>query len=640
MRNVLTFIKNGVGIDALRPYAVTSDGHSQDVSVDLVIRKAFTGFTFKAMLRNTGKKSVKIRSVRWIRDPSPLWPPPTLVFANRLEPFYYSSEGYRGEIFPLGTMVGEQLFHPLTNQDVTVGLHEDWVVPGVFIGSAKESLGILLMAAEHKKTSAKFRFRGGNGVDRWNLEIEQYPQGQDGFVLLPGQTAGMDTLFVDIVKTNDPQLSTGSYYKLLRKTGHFKRMDTNPLHDQRIWQTWNYGTYFAIDEGFVQKQIPLIKKFFPSVKFIQIDSGYERIYPTGQLAQGDLLYKNVPPHNTKKFPHGMKWLADRIREQGLRPSIWLALWVSESSKLVKEHPEWILFDDAGRQMKVMSKCGVFNDIPRNLVILDPTVPAYRAYIEKLAKTVFQDWGYEGVKLDFSSFPFNIRTARYRHPEFTAAECRDWCVHTFRKYLPEDGFFGWCSAVGAGTPFYGPADYFRYAEDIGDGNWDLAKRIAFWTTNTNMLLSERTAIPHIDSIGWAKDFSETQWLTYLSLCAVTGNEFEVSGDLTKLDDEKLRILNTALELSDTRATFRILDIPRGVLGLPPSLWVSMMKGRLRAALLVNWSDSSSKIDTKPLDREFPDWNKLTPVWDLGGKMGKGFVKLPPFASLFLTIRRTA
>ncbi|MFH1708072.1 MAG: hypothetical protein ABIF71_09150 [Planctomycetota bacterium] len=142
------------------------------------------------------------------------------------------------------------------------------------------------------------------------------------------------------------------------------------------------------------------------------------------------------------------------------------------------------------------------------------------------------------------------------------------------------------------------------------------------------------IPHIDSIGWPKDFSRTQWLTFLALCAVTGNEMEVSGDLTKLDDAKLRILNTALELSDTRSTFRTLDYPRGRLGLPPSLWVNFKRGKPAGAAVINWADTPARIETALLDQEFPGWRKLKPVWDLGARVGKGAVHLPAFASVFV------
>ncbi len=633
--NSINICRFGIGLEGLAPYAVISGKPEPKLSVKAVVKKAYSGITAKAVIKNNSGRTVRLKSILWTRELKPLWPPQVLIFPDELKPFYYSSENYRGEVFGTGTMVGSSFFHPLTNQDVTVGLHEDWVFPGVFIGSGIKEIGMLVAAAEHTRFMCKFRFRGGEGKGRWNFELEQYPQGLEYLEIAPGESIVSDSIFVDILKSDDPQLSTISYYKLLRKNGYFKRMEKNPLHEQRIWGSWNFGYYHNINEHEILKQIPAIKSCFPSVKFLQIDDGYAEIYKSGQWREADLLYGTGTHYDTKKFPHGMKYVADAIRAGGLRPAIWLSLWASGTSLMMKEHPEWALRDEAGRIMKIKSKAGVLFGIPREIIILDPSVPSYRAYVDKVARTVFKEWGFEGLKLDFSSFPFNIRRARFKYPGRTAAEYRDWCVNTFRKYLPKDGFFGWCSAVGAGTPFYGEADYYRYAEDISDGSWYLAKRIALWTANTNMLNTERTVIPNIDSIGFAKDFTRTQWLTFLSLCAVTGNTVEVSGDLTKLDALQLKILNTALELSDTRASFRTLDYPKGRIELPPSLWLSSKNGSSRGAFVVNWSDKAKKIDTRLLDREFPGWKKLEPVWAPGGKILSGCVKLPAYGSVFVS-----
>ena len=45
----------------------------------------------------------------------------------------------------------------------------------------------------------------------------------------------------------------------------------------------------------------------------------------------------------KDFPHGMKWLADRIRSLGLKPGIWLAPYtISEPTDVFRSHPDWLL----------------------------------------------------------------------------------------------------------------------------------------------------------------------------------------------------------------------------------------------------------------------------------------------------------
>lgn len=44
---------------------------------------------------------------------------------------------------------------------------------------------------------------------------------------------------------------------------------------------------------------------------------------------------------SKAFPEGMKAVADLIKENGMRPGLWIAPFVAEKkSKLYKEHPEW------------------------------------------------------------------------------------------------------------------------------------------------------------------------------------------------------------------------------------------------------------------------------------------------------------
>ena len=57
---------------------------------------------------------------------------------------------------------------------------------------------------------------------------------------------------------------------------------------------------------------------------IQIDEGYQRFH-------GDW-------EGNERFPHGMKWLAERIKSLGLKPGLWLAPYVvSEPTDVVQKH---------------------------------------------------------------------------------------------------------------------------------------------------------------------------------------------------------------------------------------------------------------------------------------------------------------
>lgn len=643
MRNKqFVFTRYGIGWMGLVPRLVFAENVKEMPAcrVSLIVKRAFTGVTAKAVVRNTGKHPVRIKAIRWVSDISGGSPKQVLKFPHEHNPFYFSTENFRGESFGTSTTLGNTFFEPLSNQDVTIGSSEDWVFPGVFIGSSTKPLGIFCAAASQERFSVRFRFHGGSERGTWNFEIEQYPQGLEWLKLPPGKSISSDLIFFDIVKTNDPQFATDSYYKLLRSFKVFNRLKNNPLFNQRIWCSWNFGYLDKISEYDILRQIPVICAKFPMVKFVQIDNGYERVYPSGQRAQIDLLYGKDVPYNKKTFPNGLEYIVKKIKDAGLRPAIWAGLWASGTSPMIKDNPDWILLDDTGRQMKIQSHFGAVRKGPHELAVLDISVPAVKRYLERLARVLFKEWGFEGIKLDFSSFNYNIRRARFRYGNETAAVHLKWIVKTFRKYLPKDGFFGWCSAVGTGTPFYGNADYFRYAEDIGDGSWSMVKRIALWTVNMNMLLRQRPVIPNIDSIGFTEKFStekfsREEWLSFLSLCAVTGNTVEIAGDLTRLDNDKIWFMNRCLELSDNRSTLKCIDIPKDRIESPPSLWVSERDKNTRLIAIINWMDKAAAIDTILLDKACSNWKKkLKTVWENNAKFKKDSVILPAHGSVLL------
>jgi alpha-galactosidase len=90
----------------------------------------------------------------------------------------------------------------------------------------------------------------------------------------------------------------------------------------------------------------------------------------------------------------MATLAERISATGRTPGIWLApLMVSPDSRLVKEHPDWLLRDDGGKPVLA----GItWSGSP---YALDSSHPAVLEWIDKLIRKV-RAWGYGYLKLDF------------------------------------------------------------------------------------------------------------------------------------------------------------------------------------------------------------------------------------------------
>ena len=629
-----------VGWKGLGPQAVLvgPPDASRSCRVTLEIEEIdATAVVAHACVRNTGEGTLRVRTIRWVPDVSKLGMVSALQFPRELEPFYFATENFRADFFGTGTTRGEYFFKPLPHEMVELGWSEDFVFPGVFIGSGTEQLGLLCAAASQNRFHPFFRLRGGNGSTNWGFEIEERPTGLEWIEVAPGETLLGEKFFFGINDDSDPQQSTDRYYEVLRADGLFAREKVIALPRERIWGSWSYDFFDSITEDDIFRQLPVIKKGFPSVKFVQIDYGYERVYESGQRAQLDFLYETDTPYNMEKFPGGPQKLVREMRAAGLRPATWLGLWVAGSSKLVADHPEWLLLDDMGCPVRLPKRPDDHMGwLGQNVFVLDPSVPGVRDYVDYVCKTVLRDWGFEGVKLDFSSFAFEFKRSRFRYPGRTASEYRRWLGETLRKYLPEDGFFGMCSVAGTGTPLAGPeADYFRCAEDIDRGDWDIAKRIAAWCTNTNMLLQQRPVLPNIDGIGWSKHFDEESWRSWLNLCAVSGMALELAGDLTRLDQSRIHRLNRTLELSDPARRVWCLDVPTGKVEYPPAIWVAQGTDDSLIAVF-NWKDETLAVNVERLSTVWSDWpNGFEPVWDdRPAEIGAGSIRLPAHGSVLL------
>ena len=94
------------------------------------------------------------------------------------------------------------------------------------------------------------------------------------------------------------------------------------------------------------------------------------------------------------FPDGMRAVADKIHEAGMRAGLWLAPFVCErDSKLFRDHPEWILRDERG---DMVSAGGTWSDC----FALDVRSDEVRSFVHTVISTVTRAWGFDFLKLDY------------------------------------------------------------------------------------------------------------------------------------------------------------------------------------------------------------------------------------------------
>lgn len=147
------------------------------------------------------------------------------------------------------------------------------------------------------------------------------------------------------------------------------------------WNSW--GEYFTkIDEGIILQNLEFaVKNFQPfGMRYFQVDDGYSPFW-------GDW---DADP---KRFPHGMKWLAEQIRSKGMIPGIWIAPFDADvDSQIFKEHPDWFL-ERKGFGPKFL--------VGKNLRVLDLSKPEAQEHLRNTIRKYVNDWGYEWIKVDFA-----------------------------------------------------------------------------------------------------------------------------------------------------------------------------------------------------------------------------------------------
>ncbi len=214
------------------------------------------------------------------------------------------------------------------------------------------------------------------------------------------------------------------------------------------YSSW-YNHYQDINEQGIEDDLAGACKVFDKGDLFQVDDGWEPF--VGDWERTD----------TAKFPNGLKPVADRIHSDGFKAGLWLAPFVCEErSELFRMHSDWML-KYKGEPWKDGSNWSGFYS-------LDIDNPEVREYLRRVFNRIFDEWGFDLVKLDFlyaaapfatgdhgdeSDGPFSESRAgrMIRALMFLREICRDKLI------------------LGCGTPVmpaFGLVDYCRIGCDVG------------------------------------------------------------------------------------------------------------------------------------------------------------------------------
>jgi len=431
--------------------------------------------------------------------------------------------------------------------------------------------------------------------------------------LAPAETLTESGYFEIAPKTDLNENLRGYLQALTISTG--TRGDKNPLTDQRFFCTWNNFVYWEANEKEVLASVKSVKKSLPSIDFYLLDDGYmisqgegttSRLERNAEGKRRHTLDRELPWfHNCpgisflfddgagvdpEKFPDGLDGFARKVRAEGLRPAIWIGMEVSRHAPVAIKHPEW--FIDIGHESHLLP---------------DLSVPEMRAQLRKAFKTLFIDWGFEAVKIDFVTHLTDLThlthlthltdhpNLQYHFPDKSGAEWRQWLFETIREYLPEDGFITIGCWICMGAPWMAPwIDSYRDSMDARDGNWQTVLSNVRWSILPSLCGGANQPIPDADTVcafdGLNKDAMQT-WVNY---ARVGGMLVEAGGDILEWSDDDLEWIEESLA-NDTSGgrvyfadqTFWSRD------GLPCATYRKIKKNTYLLGLY-NWTESDTTV----------------------------------------------
>ncbi|HUX98788.1 MAG TPA: glycoside hydrolase family 36 protein [Candidatus Deferrimicrobium sp.] len=223
------------------------------------------------------------------------------------------------------------------------------------------------------------------------------------------------------------------------------------------WCSW-YQYYKSINENNIITNIEAAKQLKNTIplEYFQIDDGYEL-----RNALGDWL--ETEP---RKFPKGLQDLAHQISDADLKPGIWLAPFlISNTSKIYKEHPNWILKDKNGKPIwgtwPFLGASSIVKGIIKDRVFaLDLTIPDVLQWLKSTIQGLVKEMGFKYLKIDFI-YGGAIEAVRF-NPKMTRIQAYRKGLETIRDAAGNETFI-----LGCGAPFgptIGIVDAMRVSTD--------------------------------------------------------------------------------------------------------------------------------------------------------------------------------
>lgn len=327
----------------------------------------------------------------------------------------------------------------------------------------------------------------------------------------------------------------------------------------------------------VSDNLKAIKTKVPSLRYIQIDDGY-------QANMGDWTTIG------KSFGGGIVEVLKQIKKEGFQPAIWLAPFICDTnSSIYKDHKDWLLKDDDGNPLR-SDKVGFGGWRLAPWYVLDGTNPAVQEHFEELFTIMNKGWGVTYFKLD-ANYWATIPHAKYYRKNATRTEAYREGMKAILKGAGPNSFILGCNqpmwpslgVVHGNRTSMDIAPQFESFQRVGRENlyrsWQNNK--LWWNDPDCILLTPSHS---------KESITDNQYRFHASLIYATGGMLLSGDDVGSIPENRMKILKR-------------VAVPTGV----PARWNAdtfdygwIVQPKSKKLVVLNWGKTSKTFNI-PIDK---------------------------------------
>lgn len=308
------------------------------------------------------------------------------------------------------------------------------------------------------------------------------------------------------------------------------------------WCSW-YSYYQNITANEWEKNVIWLAQNLRDygLEWVQLDDGWQAQDKDPHTSGGRDWF-----NTNNKFPGGMKQIADIVKENRLRPGIWLIPQKIDRDDLYKANPDYFLHYQDGSPVKHTD----WAPGNRAMYVVDVTnQDALINYYRPLIEMIVNDWGFEYLKIDDQPRIANLYKDHrivFSDPSFSGVEAYRLSLKEIKDILGPTGYLLGC--YGIPLEGVGIMDGSRTGGDMGASwagsriiidtvfRWGFTNGLAWWCDP--------------DTVCVRSPLTEDEAKMLASMVTLTGQTFMASDFMYQLPKERVEILKRSMPTLST------------------------------------------------------------------------------------------